>query len=89
MKHCTLTVGDTLQVEHAGTQYTLRVNQLKPAPAVSVIDTDVEAEVVASGGIIIIINAVIIINVIVVVVVVMLLSLLIINISFSIVSFII
>mmetsp|Transcript_1809 Transcript_1809/g.4608 ORF Transcript_1809/g.4608 Transcript_1809/m.4608 type:complete len:473 (+) Transcript_1809:105-1523(+) len=48
MKHCTLTVGDTLSVEHAGSQYVLRVNRLEPEPAVSIIDTDVEAEVVAS-----------------------------------------
>ncbi len=28
----------------------LQVNQLRPEPAVSVIDTDIEAEVVASGA---------------------------------------
>jgi len=26
MKHCTLTAGDTLKVEHAGSEYVLRVS---------------------------------------------------------------
>lgn len=43
--HSTLTQGEWVQVSHAGTLHDLRVLALKPQAAVSVIETDLEAEV--------------------------------------------
>ncbi|KAL6765813.1 ubiquitin fusion degradation protein UFD1-domain-containing protein [Haematococcus lacustris] len=48
MRHATLTEGDVLRVDHAGHAYDLKVIELQPSRAVSLIDTDMEAEVVAS-----------------------------------------
>lgn len=45
LQHSALTVGDWIEVHHAGQIYDLRVRELAPADAVSVIDTEVEAEV--------------------------------------------
>ena len=36
-RHSVLSVGDWVSVEHGGSTYDLRVQQLRPAPAVSVI----------------------------------------------------
>ena len=44
-QHSALTVGDWIEVEHEGQVFDLRVRELEPAAAVSVIDTEVEAEV--------------------------------------------
>ncbi|KAL3156060.1 hypothetical protein ABBQ32_013048 [Trebouxia sp. C0010 RCD-2024] len=43
--HSTLTQGEWVQVQHAGTLHDLKVLALKPQPAVSIIETDLEAEV--------------------------------------------
>lgn len=43
--HSCLTVGDWVTVEHMGTAYDLRVKELEPESSVSVIDTEMEAEV--------------------------------------------
>ncbi|KAK9824172.1 hypothetical protein WJX72_008287 [[Myrmecia] bisecta] len=43
--HCALTEGDWIRVPFGGKDYDLRVQKLKPEPQVSVIDTDMEAEV--------------------------------------------
>ncbi|KAK9833421.1 hypothetical protein WJX81_003671 [Elliptochloris bilobata] len=44
-RHSTLSEGDWLTAAHAGRSYELRVQKLHPAAAVSVIDTEMEAEV--------------------------------------------
>lgn len=43
--HSTLTQGEWVQVSYAGTFHDLKVLALKPEPAVSIIETDLEAEV--------------------------------------------
>lgn len=54
--HATMTAGDVLTVQHQGLEYQLRVKELKPEAAVTVIETDMEVEVVppesgrGSGG---------------------------------------
>ena len=54
--HATMTVGDVLTVQHQGLEYQLRVKELKPEEAVTVLETDMEVEVVppesgrGSGG---------------------------------------
>lgn len=48
MGHSTLTEGDWLTLQHAGEDITLRVQELQPGCAVSIIDTDIEADVVPS-----------------------------------------
>ena len=45
LQHSALTVGDWIEVHHEGQTFDLRVRELSPADAVSVIDTEVEAEV--------------------------------------------
>ncbi|KAL4856793.1 General transcription factor IIH subunit 2 [Chlorella vulgaris] len=45
LQHSCLTQGDWLSVQHGGQQYDLRICELHPEPAVSVIDTDLEAEI--------------------------------------------
>lgn len=45
LQHSCLTQGDWLSVPHGGQQYDLRICELHPEPAVSVIDTDLEAEI--------------------------------------------
>ncbi|CAM6124234.1 unnamed protein product [Calypogeia fissa] len=49
-QHASLSVGDLLTVQHAGVEYGLRVTELKPGSSVSVLETDMEADVV--GGVI-------------------------------------
>eukprot|EP00775_Hariotina_reticulata_P010375 gene10375-10533_t len=43
--YCTLSEGDWVQVTHDGVDYNLRVLELQPGPAVSVIETDIAADV--------------------------------------------
>eukprot|EP00878_Enallax_costatus_P007163 GHUV01007507.1.p1 GENE.GHUV01007507.1~~GHUV01007507.1.p1 ORF type:complete len:464 (+),score=177.18 GHUV01007507.1:312-1703(+) len=43
--YCTLSAGDWVQVPYEGVQYNLRVLEVQPGPAVSVIDTDMAADV--------------------------------------------
>eukprot|EP00898_Chlorokybus_atmophyticus_P004955 jgi/Chlat1/5460/Chrsp36S05423 len=45
--HATLTEGDVLHVVHAGSQHALRVMKLQPEPQVSLIDTELEVDIVA------------------------------------------
>lgn len=45
MTCCTLTENQWVEVEHEGTQYNLKVQELQPAPQVSILDTDIEADV--------------------------------------------
>lgn len=45
-QHATLSEGDLLVVQHGGVDYTLRVTELKPASNVSVLETDMEVDVV-------------------------------------------
>eukprot|EP00250_Pteridium_aquilinum_P035736 c9877_g1_i1 orf=247-2331(-) len=45
-QHATLSEGDLLVVQHGGVDYTLRVSELKPAANVSVLETDMEVDVV-------------------------------------------
>jgi ubiquitin fusion degradation protein 1 len=45
LQHSCLTQGDWLSVPHGGQQYDLRICELHTEPAVSVIDTDLEAEI--------------------------------------------
>jgi hypothetical protein len=45
MQQTTLTEGDWIHVLHGGKEYALRVLELQPAPAVSLIDTDIAADV--------------------------------------------
>lgn len=45
MGYCTLSEGDWVQVQHGGVDYNLRVLELQPAAAVSVIETDIAADV--------------------------------------------
>eukprot|EP00750_Incisomonas_marina_P020192 INCI3813.1.p1 GENE.INCI3813.1~~INCI3813.1.p1 ORF type:complete len:633 (-),score=125.18 INCI3813.1:1497-3395(-) len=47
-QYATLTVGDTIHVEHRGIGYAMEVRALKPANAVSLIDTDVELDMTES-----------------------------------------
>lgn len=46
--HSTLTEGEILEVEYEGVCYQVRVLELKPAPQVKVIDTDLEVEIAPS-----------------------------------------
>jgi len=48
LRHSCLTEGDWIQVWSAGKAYDLRVESLEPSGAVSIIETDVEAEVAPS-----------------------------------------
>eukprot|EP00879_Flechtneria_rotunda_P005717 GHRR01006018.1.p1 GENE.GHRR01006018.1~~GHRR01006018.1.p1 ORF type:complete len:369 (+),score=168.11 GHRR01006018.1:324-1430(+) len=43
--YCTLSQGDWVQVQHDAVDYKLRVLEVQPGPAVSVIDTDMAADV--------------------------------------------
>lgn len=45
LQHSCLTVGDWVTVEHDGEEFDLRVKELEPEHSVSVIDTEMEAEV--------------------------------------------
>ncbi|CAD7701033.1 unnamed protein product [Ostreobium quekettii] len=45
MEHSTLTEGDWIEVDHHGVTHDLKVLELKPSPSVSVVDTDLEADV--------------------------------------------
>eukprot|EP00877_Chromochloris_zofingiensis_P011828 jgi/Chrzof1/689/Cz01g24350.t1 len=45
LQYCTLSEGDWIQVKHGDEVYNLRVLELQPAPAVSIIDTDIAADV--------------------------------------------
>ncbi|BFI23718.1 ubiquitin fusion degradation protein 1 [Marchantia polymorpha subsp. ruderalis] len=47
--HASMSVGDLLTVQHAGVDYGLRVMDLKPSLSVSVLETDMEVDVVGSG----------------------------------------
>jgi hypothetical protein len=48
-QHASLTEGDLLTVHHAGIDYGLRVLELKPQSYVSVLETDLEVDVVGPG----------------------------------------
>lgn len=47
-QHASLTQGDLLTVQHGGVEYGLRVLELKPQTSVSVLETDLEVDVVGS-----------------------------------------
>ncbi|MCO5568569.1 hypothetical protein L7F22_022268 [Adiantum nelumboides] len=47
-QHATLSEGDILVVQHEGVDYTLRVSDLKPSANVSVLETDMEVDVVSA-----------------------------------------
>ncbi|KAL2650460.1 hypothetical protein R1flu_018588 [Riccia fluitans] len=47
-QHTSLSVNDLLTVQHAGVDYGLRVMELKPGTSVSVLETDLEVDIVAS-----------------------------------------
>ncbi|MCO5568613.1 hypothetical protein L7F22_022312 [Adiantum nelumboides] len=47
-QHATLSEGDILVVQHEGVDYTLRVSELKPSANVSVLETDMEVDVVSA-----------------------------------------
>lgn len=48
-QHASLTEGDLLTVQHGGAEYGLRVLELKPQSYVSVLETDLEVDVVGAG----------------------------------------
>ncbi|GMH35773.1 hypothetical protein BSKO_03641 [Bryopsis sp. KO-2023] len=48
MTHCTLTEGDYLELHHNGVLHELKVVELEPRSAVSVMDTDLEVDVTPS-----------------------------------------
>lgn len=48
-QHASLTQGDLLTVQHGGVDYGLRVLELKPQSYVSVLETDLEVDVVGPG----------------------------------------
>ncbi|KAL3701203.1 hypothetical protein R1sor_019225 [Riccia sorocarpa] len=47
-QHASLSVNDLLTVQHAGVDYDLRVMELKPGTSVSVLETDLEVDIVGS-----------------------------------------
>lgn len=48
-QHASLSEGDLLTVQHGGAEYGLRVLELKPQSNVSVLETDLEVDVVGAG----------------------------------------
>ncbi|KAJ7522042.1 hypothetical protein O6H91_19G080700 [Diphasiastrum complanatum] len=49
-QHATLSQGDLLVVSHGGQEYRLHVLEVKPASSVSVLETDIEVDVVGPSG---------------------------------------
>lgn len=49
-RHTTLSQGDVITVLHGDLSYKLRVLELKPSPSVSVIETDVEVDIIEPEG---------------------------------------
>ncbi|KAL3509839.1 hypothetical protein ACH5RR_029240 [Cinchona calisaya] len=49
-QHATLSQGDVLRVSHGALAYNLRVLELKPSSSVSVLETDIEADIIGSDS---------------------------------------